>query len=314
MCNSQTHWLRSWLQVGAFCLIIGCFDGFAQDAVPQKVNDAPAGSQKQAGSETAQKPAEQPVVSPYSGLTIPQVEEYLLKAKVIRLKNLPIGVTNTQRATLDDGKLEHDAHVQTVEISKPSFQTLKGTELGFRDSYKFNMAAYELAKLLDLDMVPPSVERKVGGNGAAVTWWINDTMMETDRLKQKIQPPDLTRWNRQARVRQVFDQLIYNTDRNQQNILITKDWNIWLIDHTRAFRTMKTLQNPKDLIQCDRKLLAKLRELNKAALKEKLGHYVTDTQIEAMLIRRDLIVKFFDEQVAQKGESEMIFDLERNTH
>jgi hypothetical protein len=298
--------------MGALCLTFGYMGGFAQDAVSQKVIDTVASGQNEVSSEAAQKPAEQPLVSPYAGLTIPQVEEYLLKSKVKQVKNLPIGVTNTQRATLDDGKLVHDAHVQTVDISKPSFQTLKGTELGFRDSYKFNMAAYELAKLLDLDMVPPSVERKVGGNMAAVTWWIGDTMMETDRLKQKIQPPDLTGWNQQARVRQVFDQLIYNTDRNQQNILISKDWNIWLIDHTRAFRTMKTLQNPKDLIQCDRKLLAKLRELNKPVLKQKLGHYLTDLQIEAMLSRRDLIAKFFDEQVAQKGESAMLFDLKRN--
>ena len=34
----------------------------------------------------------------------------------------------------------------------------------------------------------------------------------------------------------VFDQLIGNIDRNVGNLLITSDWRIWAIDHTRAFR------------------------------------------------------------------------------
>ena len=148
-----------------------------------------------------------------------------------------MGVTNSQRATLDDGQRKHDAHIQTVDISKNSFQTLRGTELNFRDSYKFNMAAYELDKLLDLNMVPVSVERKVGGQQAAVTWWVDDAMMtELDRQKKKAQSPDLPSWNKQMYVCRVFDQLIYNTDRNLGNLVITKDWNIWMIDHTRAFR------------------------------------------------------------------------------
>ena len=34
----------------------------------------------------------------------------------------------------------------------------------------------------------------------------------------------------------LFDQLIYNIDRNIGNLMITNDWRIWAIDHTRAFR------------------------------------------------------------------------------
>ena len=156
-----------------------------------------------------------------------------------------MGITNSQRATLDDGRLKHDAHIQTVDIQKASFQTATRTELNFRDSYKFNMAAYELDKLLELNMVPVSVERKVGGDMAAVTWWVDDTLMtELDRHKKKMEPPDLKTWNPQMYVCRVFDQLIYNTDRNLGNLVITKDWKIWMIDHTRAFRTMKDLPDP----------------------------------------------------------------------
>jgi hypothetical protein len=125
-------------------------------------------------------------------------------------------------------------------------------------------------------------------------------------------PADLNLGNQQMYLCRVFDQLIYNTDDNLGNVLITKDWKIWLIDHTRAFRLMKTLENSKNLVQCDRKLLTKMRELNKETLQQKLGHYLTKPEIEGILPRRDLIVKFFDEQVAQKGEAAVLFDMDRS--
>jgi hypothetical protein len=63
--------------------------------------------------------------------------------------------------------------VQTVDIRKPVFQTDRGSELNFRDSYKYNIAAYEIAKMLDIDTVPVSVERKIHGQLAAFTGgWI----------------------------------------------------------------------------------------------------------------------------------------------
>lgn len=294
----NTQWLRkAWLAVGTLLLLLSnCSAGLAQEVLGQKASES---SLEQSATVSA-------------GLTRPQMEEFLLTARVVQQKPLSVGVTNSQRATLDDGKLKHDAHIQTVDIRKTSFQTVRGTEFNFRDSYKYNMAAYELDKLLELNMVPPSVERKVSGQAAAVTWWVDDSMLELDRKKKKIEPPDQHLWNQQMYLCRVFDQLIYNTDRNLGNLLITKDWKVWMIDHTRAFRMMKNLENPKNLVQCDRKLLAKLRDLNKSRLQEKLGRYLTKMEIEGLLARRDLIVKFFDDQVAQKGEAAVLFDSDRS--
>jgi hypothetical protein len=88
-------------------------------------------------------------------------------------------------------------------------------------------------------MIPVSVERKVGGKTSAITWWVDDVMMdEMKRTNKKIDPPDRDIWNKQMYVVRVFDQLIYNTDRNLGNLLIDKNWRLWMIDHTRAFRLM----------------------------------------------------------------------------
>src|SRR5213593_201088 len=177
------------------------------------------------------------------------MEQFLKTAKIGAQRDIPKGVAVPKRATLEEGGLKHDASIQTVNISKASYQTQRGTELNFRDFYGYNIAGYELAKLLDLNMVPPYVERKVGGSSASLSWWVNDAMMEVDRMRQKLQPPDLDSWNKQMYVARVFNQLIANMDANLTNFLITKDWQLWMIDFTRAFRTVKALPNPKDLVQ-----------------------------------------------------------------
>ncbi|MBI3697557.1 MAG: hypothetical protein HY238_22320 [Acidobacteria bacterium] len=145
---------------------------------------------------------------------------------------------------------------------------------------------------------------------AAVTWWVDNKMFdEVDRIRQKIQPPDPDSWEKQMQVVRVFDELIYNTDRNRGNLVITKDWQIWMIDHSRAFRTHKTLLDPKSLAQCDRKLLLRIRELDREILRQRLEKYLTSAELDGILARRDKIIKFFDDQIAEKGEAAVLFDL-----
>jgi len=85
---------------------------------------------------------------------------------------------------------------------------------------------------------------------------------------------------------------------------------VWMIDHTRAFRTYTKLENAKNLVKCDRTVLANLRLLAKPQLKAKLGQWLTGPEIDGILARRDLIVKFFDSEIRNKGESDVLFDLQ----
>lgn len=251
------------------------------------------------------------VLSAQTGtLSIEEKEEFLLKAKVIKDKPTTKGITSSRRATMNMGALTHDAHIQAIDISKSTFQTDRGTELNFRDSYKFNIAAYRLGRLLGLAaMIPPSVERKASGQTAAVTWWVDDVLMdEGQRLKQKVNPPDQDRWNQQMNIVRVFDQLICNTDRNLGNLLICKDWSMYMIDHTRAFRMRRDLQNPKNLTRCDRALLEAMRGLNKEQLTKELGRYLNRMEIDGLLARRDVIMTIFEQKIKEQGESAVLFD------
>ena len=222
-------------------------------------------------------------------LTWQQKEEFLRDAKVTKINGAKKGITQTDRVTMTDGTLTHDASVQKIDQFLQTFVVAGAApETNFKDTYKFNIAAWKLGKMLGLeDMIPPSVERK----SSAYTWWVDDVMMdEEERLKKKLESPDTETWRRDAATMYVFDQLIANTDRNQGNMLIDKNWRLWLIDHSRAFRPAKGLRNAAVVSRVDRTMLEKMKALNFETLKSELGRYLGKMEIEGLLARRDLIV------------------------
>jgi hypothetical protein len=240
-------------------------------------------------------------ITPAQTLTYDQQEAFLRNGKIVAEKASKKGITGTVRVTLTDGTITHDASVQRINEHQAVYQTAAGTELNFKDTYVFNIAGWKLAKMLGIeDMVPPSVNRSYKGVNASFTWWVDDVMMdEADRLAKKISPPDRDRWDKEIHVMHVYDELMYNTDSNATNLLIDKQWRIWLIDHTRAFRAQKAIRDPKMLVNCDRKLLARMKDLTTADLNREMKDDLDKGEIQGLLARRDLIVKFFE----SKGDS-----------
>ena len=232
-----------------------------------------------------------------SRFTHEQKEEFLLKAKIVNTRAAPKGVTGTIRATLNDGTLTHEASVQVIDDYRLRFEYAGGVEMNFKDTWKFNVAAYKLDRILGLNMVPVTVERKYMGKSGSFTWWVDDVMMdEGDRKKKHAEAPDAANWSAQMNIIRVFDQLIHNMDRNVGNIIIDKDWNAWMVDHSRCFRTLTSLRDPKYLVKCDSELLTKLKGLSMEGLKKELGLYLGDMEIRGLLARRDTIVKAFEEK------------------
>ena len=158
---------------------------------------------------------ETPAPAPTPALSPEAMEAFLLKARVSNLRDAGSGVTNSRRATLTDGQLTHDAHIQTVDIAQQVFESGRNTELNFKDTYRYNIAGYRVAKLVGLTTVPMSVERAVEGKPAAVTWWVDDVQMdEKDRMKTKAQGPDPVRTIKQIQIMRIWDELIQNRDRS----------------------------------------------------------------------------------------------------
>lgn len=236
-----------------------------------------------------------PAPSAVRELTRVEQAAFLERARIVERRRVSKGVTGTVRVTLTDGAYTHDASVQTINQYKAIFEGTKGTELGFQDTWRYNLAAYHLDGLLELEMIPVTVARKLDGQEASFTWWVDDVMMdEGERYKKKITAPDLTRWNHQLWTLRIFDQLIQNSDRNLGNMLIDRGWKVWMIDHTRAFRRKLELTSRENLTKCDRQLLARLKALDATRVREAVGKWLRDAEIAPILARRDLIVQHFE--------------------
>ncbi len=88
-------------------------------------------------------------------LTVEEKRAFLRSAEVVGAEQTSKGVTQPWRLTLSDGTLTHDAGFQSVDQQKDRQRLGNKEELNFVDSYRYNIAAYELAELVGLgDMVP----------------------------------------------------------------------------------------------------------------------------------------------------------------
>lgn len=251
--------------------------------------------------------------APAPALSVEQMKTFLTTAKVIRTRTTSKGVTAPKRLTLSDGTLTHDAVFQSVDERKTIAELGGGgratqVELNFVDSYRYNLAAYEMAGLLGLDhMMPVHVERKIGGQTGSLSWFVPAIMDESDRLKKRVQPPSTTDWNHQMYRMRVFTALTRDTDRNLSNVLITPEWKVMMIDFSRAFRLQPELMHASDLAKIDRTLLPRLEALALAAVRAATGRWLTATEIGAMMKRRDLLVAHFRGLIAARGEANVLY-------
>jgi hypothetical protein len=221
-----------------------------------------------------------------------ELEEYLRTAPIERVEDVPLGVTKPKRAFFAPGG----------PVGSVTFKHLPmGRHGGFWDAYQAEIAAYELDRLLGLDMVPITVERRVGSELASVQMWIEGCRMIKD-VDQATCPSPLE-WAKQACRQRVFDNLIANIDRNVGNILVDGQWNMILIDHSRAFAS-NTMPFEKQMTRIDREMFAKLKALDEAGLMKTVRPWVLgDASVRDILKRRDRIVAHFEKLSRDRGEA-----------
>ena len=239
-----------------------------------------------------------------------EVMEFMRTAKVVSMREIGAGITKPEVVMLEKEGIQMRAQFQSHDEKKKIAQLPTGPEMGFRDTYLFNIAAYKLGVMLGLDNIPPSVRRKVKGKWGSLTIWLEKTMTEKLRQAQKIVNPDILRWNLQMYRMWLFDELIANIDRNQENILIDEGWNVWMINHTRAFRRGNKLRRPERIKQFDRKLWDKILVLDEEEVKTRLKKWLSGSEIKAIFKRRDQLAKHIQKLVGERGEAQIFYTLD----
>lgn len=217
-----------------------------------------------------------------------EYEEFIRKTPFAKMEEVPIGVTKPKRAYFEPGGLVASVAWKVLPPGRPS---------GYWESYRSEIAAYELDKLLGLGMVPPTVEKRWKGDlGAAVLW------LKPVRAWREVENlPKPPKWSRIAVRMKMFDNLICNPDRNAGNLLVDADWNLFLIDHSRAFITDKRLVT--EMTRIDRELWEKMLALDEATLSAAIGQWIDRASVRAILRRRDMMKDFVDGLVKKFGDA-----------
>lgn len=242
----------------------------------------------------------------------PQWEEFLKTAEIID-KGQPWGkgeaVTDPWELTLEKDSITH----------KALWKNPMGRQKGFMENWKHEIAAYRLDRLLGLNMVPPTVEKRFQGERGSCQLYAG-VMSLADKEMKKLKIPSykLFSWNRAIYLHRTFDNLIANEDRHQKNFRITEDWRLVLIDHSRSFLTSKPFtkklmytekhkEGPKLMKQIPKAFVEKLKGLNFELIKDTVGEYLTDQEINAVLIRRDLIIDWLETRIEKLGEDKVLY-------
>lgn len=225
-----------------------------------------------------------------------EYEQFLKSAEIQRLEGINVGVTNPRHAFFPPGGLAVGAAWKPL---KP------GIYEGFFESYRSEIAAYKLDRLLELDMVPPTVERSYKIDTGSLQLWVENTQTLKQIQEKKLRAPDTHRWNVQLDRQKLFDDLVADIDDNQGNMLFDRAWNLIKVDHSRAFTN--TLVQPfgigTGLNRIDRPFFERVKALDRAAVQREIGGLLEGGGVGILMTRRDAIVKAFQKLAASKGDA-----------
>lgn len=191
---------------------------------------------------------------------------FCVRPKLADSEVIRTGVNTPRKVLLENDGVEACC-IFRFQRSANDIIRVDGVSRHLRDSYDGEIAAYCINNILGMDNIPPTACRKLHGRQGTVQLWLEGAMTDLVRNKKEVMPPNAQDWNRQFYDMRVFDNLINNIDRNQGNIMIDKDWKIWLIDHTRSFSRNKTLPNPKEVIRCSRRLWEAIKQMDETVVR-----------------------------------------------
>ncbi len=240
-------------------------------------------------------------------------ENFILAAEIVD-RAQPWGarqaVTNPWEVTLEQDGIQ----------KKAIWKDCQGRMQGYLENWKWEIAAYRLDKYLGLNMVPPTVEKPYNGKSGSCQLYAG-AMSLREKMENKIQTPSyrIFHYNRALYLQRAFDNLIANEDRHRENYRLTEDFRMILIDHSRTFRTTKKFT--KKLIYDEKNrenrtfimkelpeaFVEKLKSLDHTVIRDVVGEYLTDKEIEAVLVRRDLMLDWIDKRIEKFGKEKVLY-------
>jgi hypothetical protein len=220
-----------------------------------------------------------------------------------------VAITGPARVRLSDGERTVRAVFKDEHTLYPEFRFGDGREVEkLEDSYRHEIAAFELDRLLGVGLVPPCVERKLLGRKGSLCLWIEASRPENERRDEGMVPPDEEAYRNQIREIRLFQQLIADLDfSNIRNIVVDDDFRAYKIDSSLAFDTDTGLIDQLDTGAYSHRLIEALKTLDRAELDAALEPWLTKRERKALWARRDAILDRAGTLIAERGEESVLY-------
>lgn len=221
------------------------------------------------------------------------LEQILRHGHVESMEEIGTGITNPYRVVV-----HHEG--STV---RGVFKPLERRQHGEKESWGAEIAAYRLSRALGLDMVPPTVERRIGRRIGSLQLWIENVQPYKNIMKEGAVAE--SRWPLQIARMRFFDFLIDNPDRNAGNFLIDAELgHVYLIDHSRSMnfggRGRNREASPPFFL--DRYLADRLVDLTDGDLEALLGDVLARREVRGVIRLRDQMLEHVEGVDLKLGE------------
>ena len=216
------------------------------------------------------------------------IEDYLRKAGVGTIvRGAQRGRTEPWTIILDDSKAVRRALFKYIDRRRPS---------PLPDSYVYEIAAFELSKLLGLDIVPPVVERRIEGTKGSLQTFVENAVPEAARRRNGPEPPAPLKFGEALETIKIFAMLVNDACENFEDTLVkTGTWQVFRVDFSEAFGPSLELRPDCTPAFCPDELDTKLRDLDDRVIGQKLAPYLNKDEIEALIRRKGRLVRVLED-------------------
>ena len=216
------------------------------------------------------------------------VEDYLRKAAVGTIvRGAQRGRTEPWTIILDDGRVVRRSVFKYVDRRRPS---------PLPDSYLYEIAAYELSKLLGLDIVPAVVERQIEGTKGSLQAFVENSVPEAARRQNGPEPPEPLKFGEALESVMIFALLVNDTCQNLEDTLVEAGtWRVFRVDFSEAFGPSPELQPDCGPTSCPDGLCRKLVDLDDRVIGQKLAPYLNKDEIEALIRRKGRLIRLLED-------------------
>jgi hypothetical protein len=265
-----------------YALIIdeGKFDFFAGPAVA-------------AAQSSAERPRNEGPQTPE------EIEKFLRTSTPMVVVPGAAGRTDPWRVRLESDGITRWAQFKYINRPRPE---------PIPDSFRYELAAYELNKSLGLGLVPPAVERTINDTTGSLQAFLENVIRESDMKKENFVPADPEAFDRAMADLKVFENLVYDRCDNEKDTLIQKDsGKIYRVDFSEAFAPAAGTIPGCEILRCSRRLYQKLGEWDQDKVNSLVAPYLNEEEIRALHARQDSILQMIKKQIEERGESAVLF-------